>query len=201
MTRSTWWQRLKRTLKTINKRSLDLSELEKEQAVFYEHTRGEMWRKGKIEQKLNDRSYLIKDQNGAIFRRNRVHMSPTKVNIQICDQSPSRIIMKSPMMVQPSTNIMGADPQSEIHVDLPPPVPPEQPVEQPTSSAPITENTRPKRHIKEPGYLKDYVRYIKIIVKAVCFHKLVNRILVSSLVVSISCCCVFDSSQLLFTMS
>lgn len=143
--------------KTYNKRSRDLPELEKGQTVFYEHKKDEMWRKGKIEEKLNDRSYLVKDQNGAVYRRNRVHMRPTKVNIQMRDQSPPRITMSSPNRVQPSlTNDMNIEPPAELNLPPQNELQPEQPAEQVSVQTP---EARPKRITREPTYLKDYVRY------------------------------------------
>ena len=74
---------------------------------------------GKIEEKLNNWSYLVKDQNGAVYMRNRVHMRPTKVDFQIHGQSPPLITMDIPNLVQPvvPTN-MNSDPS--VETNLPP---------------------------------------------------------------------------------
>ena len=119
-----------------------------------------MWKKRQIEEKLNKRSYLVKDQNGAIYRRNRVHVRPTKVNIQIRDQSPPRIPMGSPNLLRPtSTNNTNIVPPVQLNIPPQDELQPEEPTEPVSVQIPETIVTRPKKTTREPTYLKDYVRY------------------------------------------
>ena len=64
-----------------DKSAKDLKPIYKGQCVFYKHKAGERWKKGEIvgEHEAN-RSYMIKGENGGVYRRNRVHIRPTSMN-------------------------------------------------------------------------------------------------------------------------
>lgn len=60
------------------------------QNVYFEHKSNERWILGKIVDHLGEFTYLIKSQNGATYRRNRLHIRPTKIEANIRDRSPTR---------------------------------------------------------------------------------------------------------------
>lgn len=155
--------------KSYDKKARDLPVLEKGQSVYFEHKKGELWKKGKVVERLSNRSYIVKTESGSVYRRNRYHMRPTKVNIQIrehspmritsCDGSPANIL--SPNLKDPISSIK--DQSNDSIVSLPEIPNEQQPTqfEQTETLAKSTPelNARPKRTTREPAYLKDYVRY------------------------------------------
>ena len=116
------------------------------------------WRAGTVVDKVIDkpRSYIIQDQNGTPFRRNRVHIKPI----------PYTPLPEHEMMETETSNS-----QPVSHTTSPPPspvttasasdsttpsTPPSTP--QPTISLPQPSyQQRPRRNIRPPAYLKDYV--------------------------------------------
>lgn len=71
--------------KYYNKTAKDLPPLQKNDNVLFK--KNNLWNKGKVIDKYNDRSYLIKDTYGNEFRRNRRLVNKTNLPVQINDNS------------------------------------------------------------------------------------------------------------------
>ena len=56
--------------------------------MFYQHVEGQNWKWGEITQILSPNTYQVKGPDGGIYRRNRVHIRPTKVHHRIRNVSP-----------------------------------------------------------------------------------------------------------------
>ena len=139
--------------KSYDKRSRDLPELEKGQTVFYAHKKGEIWWKGMVYDKLDFRTYLIKNQNGAVYRRNHIHIRPTKVSVHIRDLSPPRMTWSPQTLASTDTNVAidTSDPVVIVepsHNELQPE--PEKPAVAESATSTCMD-TRPKRTRTEPA--------------------------------------------------
>jgi len=62
----------------------------REKKVYYKKTPRDIWRQGQIVDEVKDRSYTLQSTDGSIYRRNRVHIRPTKVDVNIRDLTPTR---------------------------------------------------------------------------------------------------------------
>ena len=70
----------KRSVKTYHDRkSRKLSVIEIGQSVFYRHTEGQNWKWGKVTGILGPYTYQEEGADDGKYRRNRVHLRPTKV--------------------------------------------------------------------------------------------------------------------------
>jgi len=69
-------------------RSQKLSEVDVGQSVFFQHSEGRNWKLGKVTDILCPSTYQVSGPDGAVYRRNHVHMRPTKVTPKACDVSP-----------------------------------------------------------------------------------------------------------------
>jgi hypothetical protein len=58
-------------------------------------TRSEKWILGTILEVLAERTYLVEGRNGGIYRRNRVQMRPTRVEI---DRPPIMPLDRTPLL-------------------------------------------------------------------------------------------------------
>ena len=74
--------------KAHDRKSRKLSEIDVGQSVFFQHTEGQNWKLGKVTDVLGPNTYQVSGPNGGIYRRNRVHMRPTKVIPKARDLSP-----------------------------------------------------------------------------------------------------------------
>ena len=111
-------------------------------SVYFEHQKNQPWQQGRIVES-NDRNYVVQNNDGTQYKRNRTHIRPTGVEVTIRDISPPRTSETPNMSVNsPSVTVNSEKPTQNINQ----PVPMERP-------------ERPKREIKQPSYLKDYVRY------------------------------------------
>jgi hypothetical protein len=79
--------------KSFNKTAREQSDLDVGQAVYFQHQAGCNWKLGEIQNIHGPRTYIIKDQNGTIYRRNQIHMRPTKVNFHCRDHSSTRLTL------------------------------------------------------------------------------------------------------------
>ena len=174
-------RRKKSVKKYHDKRARDLPRLQREQSVYFEHKQDERWILGKVLKSTDENTYIVQAQNGATYRRNRVHIRPTRVETVIRDQSPPRYENIVPQ--QRSTNAsrtpitMESRPpiesthREQIHsvperqVRAPEKIPQQAPQVVPpeTQITPqprvVEREQRPVRQRKEPGHLKDFVRY------------------------------------------
>ena len=142
----------KRSVKTYHDRkSPKLSVIEIGQSVFYQHTEGQNWKWGKVTGILAPNTYEVEGANGGKYRRNRVHLRPTKVVRTPRDVSPivlSRTpdqVLTSAVPSVPKTPTTGAEAkESHSHSEATTPI---------KSAAP----ERPKRESRLPIRFKDYV--------------------------------------------
>ena len=142
----------KRSVKTYHDRkSRKLSVIEIGQSVFYQHTEGQNWKWGKVTGILGPNTYQVEGANGGKYRRNRVHLRPTKVVRTPRDVSPivlSRTpdqVLTSAVPAVPQTPTTGAEAkESHSHSEATTPI---------KSPAP----ERPKRESRLPIHFKDYV--------------------------------------------
>ena len=142
--------------KCYDKNARTMEMLEIGQCVYFEHKKGDNWRQGKITAILGDRTYTVQDQNGAIYRRNRIHMRPSKIEVNVRDKSPYREIQISHIPNDMNTVPTVANPP----IQQTPMVSETASAEdQPPINQPSVARDRPKRRTREPTYLKDFVKF------------------------------------------
>ena len=142
----------KRSVKTYHDRkSRKLSVIEIGHSVFHRHIEGQNWKWGKVTGILGPNTYKVEGANGGKYKRNRVHLRPTKVVRTPRDVSPivlSRTpdqVLTSAVPTVPQTPTTGAEAKgSHSHSEATTPI---------KSPAP----ERPKRESRLPIRLKDYV--------------------------------------------
>ncbi|VDI75827.1 Hypothetical predicted protein [Mytilus galloprovincialis] len=66
--------------KCYDKRAKNLPPLGSGDSVYFEHKQGQHWKLGKVKERLSERAYIVKSQEGVPYRRNRSHMRPTSCN-------------------------------------------------------------------------------------------------------------------------
>jgi transposase InsO family protein len=133
--------------KYYNKTARDLKKLNKgDRVMIYPiQGHGSRWKPGEVVDIVDNRSYKVMDyQNGATYRRNRVHLRPT-----------------------PELELESSVPPQDVHVDLPDnsvsgnimDIPAQSGYQcvQSDSEPRSLECSRPKRQTKEPNWMKDYV--------------------------------------------
>ena len=74
--------RRKTVKQTYDKHARDLPPVSVGQAVFYQHSVGKRWRKGQVLSREGERNYIIRDETGGTYRRNRVLIRPTQCKSQ-----------------------------------------------------------------------------------------------------------------------
>jgi hypothetical protein len=62
------------------------------QSVFFEQKENENWKLGQIIDQCNPRSYVVQNEDGVKYRRNRVKIRPTDITANIRDRSPPRSV-------------------------------------------------------------------------------------------------------------
>ncbi|KAL9961977.1 hypothetical protein ACROYT_G031026 [Oculina patagonica] len=150
--------RKRSVMKSHDRKSRKLSEIDVGKSVFFQHTEGQNWKLGKVTDILGPNTYQVSGPDGAMYRRNRVHVRPTKVTPNARDLSPvvlPRIPDVTPLTLPEETPRMSNPP-----VD--PPVETSQscgvekiaPTNSPGRS--LSAN-RPRREIRPPIRFKDYV--------------------------------------------
>ena len=75
-----------------DKRARDLPKLKEGQSVFFEQKENENWKLGQIIDQYNPRSYVVQNEDGVKYRRNRVKIRPTDIIANIRDRSPPRSV-------------------------------------------------------------------------------------------------------------
>ena len=147
-------QRKKAVKNHHDRRAHDLPQLRPGQTVcfeLYDHAR---WVLGKVVEVLGDRTYLIEGANCRLYRRNRVHIRPTRVEMH---RNP-------PPLWLPTTPSTTEKPQEPPQTATQTSVKPRQSshsgtVTKPNPPAPPQPVRTSGRIRKPPGYLKDYVRH------------------------------------------
>ena len=142
----------KRSVKTYHDRkSRKLSVIEIGQSRFYQQTEGQNWKWGKVTGILGPNTYQVEGADGGKYRRNRVHLRPTKVvrtprhmSHIVLSRTPEQALTSGVPTV-PQTPTTGAEAkESHSHSKATTPI---------KSPAP----DRPKRESKLPIRFKDYV--------------------------------------------
>lgn len=134
-----------------NKRAKDLPKIKPGKSVYFEHQKQKPWQQGLVKES-NSRNYVIENSDGTLYRRNRSHLRPTEQETVVRDTSP-------PRTSQAQTS---ATPMPDL-ADVPaiPPVTVNNDTNQSGSESTIVpeRHDRPRREVKPPKYLSDYVRY------------------------------------------
>lgn len=121
------------TVKTHHDKSArDLDQLTANQPVYFQHSEGENWRKGEVQRQHGDRSYILKGNNGRLYRRNRVHVRPATSN----EGSQLQTNPNTESAPETLTGSTSPSPPPEVQVDI---------------------QSRPQRSRRAPDYLKDYI--------------------------------------------
>ena len=139
-------------------KSRKLSEIDVGQSVFFQHSEGRNWKLGKVTDILGPNTYQVSGPDGRMYRRNRVHMRPTKATPKACDQSP--VVLPHIPDVTPL-----ALPEQSLQISNPPMDPPGE-TSQPGGVEKIVlmnspghslSANRPRREVQLPIRFKDYV--------------------------------------------
>ena len=143
-----------------DRKSRNLSELDIGQAVFFQHIEGQNWKWGEVTQILGPNTYQVKGPDGGIYRRNRVHIRPTKVHHRMRNISPipaaqsteesSRNSEQRTPAPNPPALAEAEDIRTVPQIDYPPADDGEQ-------ASGTEKNERPRRNIKLPIRFKDFV--------------------------------------------
>ena len=141
--------------KSFDRKSCEQNDLDVGQAVYFQHLEGRNWKLGEISGILGPRSYVVKDQNGTSYRRNRIHLRPTNVNFQ---RSPIRSVIKDYSGSPQKTLVTDPEPMNKSNMII-------RASEPETLSMELTElkpmeplrEGRPSLDRRKPAYLKDYV--------------------------------------------
>ena len=151
-------QRRQTVKKSFDRKSREQNDLDVGQAVYFQHLEGRNWKLGEISGILGPRTYVVKDQNGTSYRRNRIHLRPTKVNFQSRDRSPIRSVMEDYSGSPQKTLVTDPEPMNKsntiVRASEPETLSGELTELKPTE--PLSEG-RPSRDRRKPAYLKDYV--------------------------------------------
>ncbi|XP_064622356.1 uncharacterized protein K02A2.6-like [Lineus longissimus] len=162
-----------------DKKATELSKLSSGQSVYFEHKDKERWILGKVIDVLGERTYLVKGKNGGIYRRNRVQMRSTA--LEVPEHTPSAPPPHAPLLPEKPVLNKGAVPQ--VNASSPPSaghVNPSVRVDVPDASSSVDIQAdagggsnavvpnlaesppptlrRSSRMTSEPPYLRDFVR-------------------------------------------
>lgn len=61
-------KRKKSVKKCYDKKTKNLSQLEIDQSVYYQHSEGQQWKRGKVVGILGQRTYELKGQDGGVYK-------------------------------------------------------------------------------------------------------------------------------------
>lgn len=77
--------------KSHDRKAKSLPELDVGQHIFFQHLEGRDWKFGEVSNILGPSTYELKRPDGSTYRRKRVHLRPTQVNLKTRDTSPSHV--------------------------------------------------------------------------------------------------------------
>ena len=129
------------------------------QSVFFQHTEGQNWKLGKVTEVLSPSTYQVSGPNGGMFRRNRVHMRPTKVVPKARDMSPviqPHVLDATPLTL-PVEKPQACYPLADRLVENRQPKSGKENIASTASPELSSGANRPRREIKPPICFKDYV--------------------------------------------
>ena len=107
-----------------------------------------VWEKATVTKRHDERSYQVESESG-IYRPNRVDLREQSTPQGPLQQIPGQAPVVTPNKDQEKTQAEANSPPETSGAN-------QQPNEQQPTSAAVPQ--RPKRTIREPGYLKDYLR-------------------------------------------
>ncbi|KAH3781842.1 hypothetical protein DPMN_159750 [Dreissena polymorpha] len=81
--------RKKSVKKWFDQKAHDQPKVKIGQSVYFHKQSKKPWQKGIVENINGDR-YILRSEESGLYARNRVHIRPTKVEVQIREQSPPR---------------------------------------------------------------------------------------------------------------
>ncbi|KAK7107438.1 hypothetical protein V1264_015748 [Littorina saxatilis] len=136
-------QRRRQSVKqSYDRAAKDLTLLSNGQPVYYKHREGQRWQKGTVQREHSNRSYIVEGRNGAIYRRNRAHIRPTKIKpepipeVQQNDEGHQVVAV-------PDNTETALQPTQDL-----------RPVDVPAEASTIP--VRPQRARKKPSWMIDY---------------------------------------------
>ncbi|XP_069105167.1 uncharacterized protein [Argopecten irradians] len=165
--------RKKSVKRYYDKTARDLPYVKEGQNVYFQYKEHERWILGRVLEQCSDSTYMIQAQNGAVYRRNRMHIRPTKVEAIIRDRSPctcyhsnSDTPDKSDIMVPQHQPICvsheldnRASPIKRDEEKCATNTSPSKTMEGTTKGSLNVPPRRSGRERREPTHLKDFVRY------------------------------------------
>ncbi|XP_023933671.1 uncharacterized protein K02A2.6-like [Lingula anatina] len=165
-------KRNKSVKKYHDKSARDLPKLKIGQNVYFEQKQNQQWILGKVLDTCDEHSYQVKAQDGATYRRNRIHIRPTKIEPYIRDKSPARMTnselptggklqdCQNPMYT-PSDNVTKQceNYHSAANANELTETKTVESADSIKTGNEIPQTIRPKRECRKPNYLKDYVVY------------------------------------------
>lgn len=150
----------KRSIKQAHDRkSRKLSEIDVGQSVFFQHVEGQNWKLGKVTDILGPNTYQVNGPGGGTYRRNRVHLRPTKITPKARDMSPvvmSRTHDVTPLIL-PQEVPQAFNPTTDTPVKDSQPRSVQEKVTPMNSPGQSLSVNRPRREIKPPIRFNDYV--------------------------------------------
>ena len=145
--------------KAHDRKSRKLSEIDVGQSVFFQHTEGQNWKLGKVTDVLGPNTYQVSGPNGGMYRRNRVHMRPTKVIPKVRDMSPGiqpHVLDVTPLTL-PVEDPQACYPSADRPVENCQSSSGKENIASSDSPGQSLSANRPRREIKPPIRFKDYV--------------------------------------------
>ncbi|XP_062621337.1 uncharacterized protein K02A2.6-like [Saccostrea cucullata] len=175
-------QRKKSVKRYYDRTAHEKTQLKKNQNVFFERKSNEKWILGKIVDCLHNQTYIVQSEDGTTYRRNRLHIRPTKVKVVIRDKSPVRFESRKqpvestqednsdmrmtdfhhePRVCIEKENLVDRNPSTMTNSPLDNSESLDETVQQSQADMvpepiPLRRSARARR---EPAKLKDYVRY------------------------------------------
>ena len=140
--------------RNYDKKSRKLTELDVDQSVFFQHLEGQNWKFGKVTNILGSSTYEVKGTDGGVYRRNRVHLRPTKVQQHSRDNSPIRASLDDKTKPHLATPSQKTFPDDKVKIKSPDSTKETNPLPRPTSNLAMD---RPRRTIKPPTRYNDFI--------------------------------------------
>ena len=146
--------------KWYDKTARDMNVLQRGQSVYFQHKEKKRWIPGVVVGNLdgNDRTYLVQ-ANGVMYRRNRIHMRPTKAinNPPLVRFQPNMPVHElEPQIPERQPEAQQRQPLEPVAPAIVPDNPMPEVPNQPQVNSQVP-NDRPVRNRTAPQWLKDYV--------------------------------------------
>jgi len=137
--------RQRQTKQCFDKHAKPLRPLHVAQRVYFQHPKENGWTRGTVLQRVGPRTYIVKTTTGRIFKRNRVHIRPSKSHSESEHQPTGEPFFPTPTR-QPAGACDTLPVSNSVHArDL--------------SSSATTSSSNfslPQRDRRPPGWMRDY---------------------------------------------